>query len=61
MARMTERVMVSDPVKARIVKLTADLSKAKGRDVTYSDAIEELLDYLEGRSWLLHDVAGVKP
>ena len=53
MARMTERVMVSDPVKARIVTLTAELGKLKGRDLTYSDTIEELLDNLAHGSWLL--------
>ena len=57
MARMTERVMVSDPVKARIVKLTAELSAVKGRDLTYSDTIGELLDNLDGSSRLLTDLA----
>ena len=57
MARMTERLMVSDPVKARIVKLTAELSAVKGRDLTYNDTIEELLDNLDGASRLLTDLA----
>jgi hypothetical protein len=60
MARMTERVMVSDPVKARIVRLTAELSKVKGRDVTYSDTIEELLNHLDDTSRLLDDIAAGK-
>lgn len=61
MARMTERVMVSDPVKARIVRLTAELSKVKGRDVTYSDTIEELLNHLDDTSRLLDDIAAGRP
>lgn len=61
MARMTERVMVSDPVKNRLVALTRELSKAKGRDLTYNDTIEELLDNLDGASRLLHDIANGGP
>jgi hypothetical protein len=57
MARMTERVMVSDPVKDRLVALTRELSRLKGRDLTYNDTIEELLDHLSGASRLMRDIA----
>ena len=47
-------------MKGRLVALTRELSKAKGRDLTYNDTIEELLDNLDGASRLLHDIAGAR-
>jgi hypothetical protein len=57
MARMTERVMVSDPVKKRLVALTSDLTDRKGHDTTYSDTIEELINYFDGKPGPMRDIA----
>lgn len=56
MARMTDRVMLSDPVKARLARLAVELSAAKGRDVTYNETVEELLNHLDGNSWVMRDI-----
>jgi hypothetical protein len=57
MARMTERIMVSDPVKELLVTLTRELSALKGRDLTYNDTIEELIAHVSGASRLMRDIA----
>jgi hypothetical protein len=53
MARMTERVMLSGPVKTRLTLLAVELGEMKGTDLTYSDTVEELLNDLTGTSWLM--------
>jgi len=51
------RVPITRPAHTRLVTLARELTAAKGRRVTISETIDELLDLLDGHSRLLQDIA----
>ena len=51
-----KKVVLSAPVHARLSELSAELRAIRGREVTFSECIEELFAHLDGTSRLLADV-----
>jgi len=51
------RVPITRPTHTRLTALARELTAAKGRRVTVSETIDELLDLLDGSSRLLQDIA----
>jgi len=50
-------VPIARPAHTRLTSLARELTAAKGRRVTISETIDELLDLLDGSSRLLQDIA----
>ena len=60
MGRCMRLVSVSPsraPTHTRLRAFSVELSRVKGRRVTISESIDELLDMLDGSSRLLQDIA----